>query len=65
MKRKLFAAILAVLGICSGAMANDGVYFTSGSFLVPVKETDISVTKEVLTITIGKDSFARWTCTTN
>ncbi len=59
MKRNLFAAILAVLGICSGAMANDGVYFTSGSFLVPVKETDISVTKEVLTITIGKDSFAR------
>lgn len=38
---------------------NDGVYFTSGNFLVPVRETDISVAREVLTITIGKDSFAR------
>ncbi len=40
-------------------MANDGVYFTSGNFLVPTAETDISVAKEVLTITIGKDSMAR------
>ena len=38
--------------------ANDGVYYASGSGLVPVQETDISVAKEILTITIGKDSFA-------
>lgn len=38
--------------------ANDGVYFTSGSFLVPVKETDISAKKEILTITICKDGYA-------
>lgn len=39
--------------------ANDGVYFTSGNFLVPTKETDISVDKEILTITIGKNNYAR------
>lgn len=38
--------------------ANDGVYFTSGNFLVPVKETDISAKKEILTITICKDGYA-------
>ena len=38
--------------------ANDGVYYTSGSFLVPLKETDISVRKEVLEIALCKDSFA-------
>lgn len=38
--------------------ANDGVYYTSGNFLVPLKETDIVAKKEVLEITLGKDSFA-------
>ena len=58
MKRTLIAYLFAFLGI-STLWANDGVYFTSGSFLVPTKETDISVVKEILTITIGKDSMAR------
>ncbi len=58
MKRNIIAYLFAILGICS-ANANDGVYFTSGNFLVPIHETDISVAKEVLTITIGKDSLAR------
>ena len=51
-----FIAQYSVLNVpCS---ANDGVYYTSGSFLVPVKETDIDVKKEVLEITLCKDSFA-------
>ena len=58
MKRTIIAYLFAIMAICS-AKANDGVYFTSGSFLVPTKETDISVAKEILTITIGKDSMAR------
>ena len=41
------------------ASANDGVYYVSGSQIVPLKETDVAVTKEVLTITIGDDAFAR------
>ena len=39
-------------------LANDGVYFASGNLLVPLKETDISAQKEVLEITLCKDSFA-------
>ncbi len=58
MKRIIIAYIFVIMTICS-AKANDGVYFTSGNFLVPMQETDISVAKEVLTITIGKDSLAR------
>ena len=58
MKTTITAFLFAVLGI-STLWANDGVYFTSGSFLVPTRETDISVAKEILTITIGKDSIAR------
>ncbi len=58
MKRTIIAYLFAIMAICS-AKANDGVYFTSGNFLVPMQETDISVAKEVLTITIGKDSMAR------
>ncbi|MCQ2076201.1 MAG: hypothetical protein MJZ20_04075 [Bacteroidaceae bacterium] len=38
--------------------ANDGVYYTSGSFLVPIQETDISVSKEILTIKLCKDGQA-------
>lgn len=50
--------ILCLLLSINMASANDGVYFTSGSFLVPVKETDISAQKEILTITICKDGYA-------
>ena len=34
------------------AQANDGVYYTSGNQLVPLAETTISVSKEILTISI-------------
>ena len=49
-----FLWILAIL-----ASANDGVYYVSGNQIVPLRETDVAVTKEVLTITIGDDEFAR------
>lgn len=47
-----------VFALTSSLTANDGVYYTSGSFLVPLKETDISVKREVLEITLCKDNFA-------
>ena len=51
--------LLVLFNLFNGnCLANDGVYYTSGSFLVPVKETDIAVQKEVLEITLCKDSFA-------
>ncbi len=58
MKRIILSYLFAITALCT-ARANDGVFFTSGNFLVPLQETDISVAKEVLTITIGKDSLAR------
>ena len=56
---RLLTLVLSLLSLvpCT-LLANDGVYFASGNFLVPVKETDITVQKEVLEITLGKDSFA-------
>ncbi|MCQ2295690.1 MAG: DUF4424 domain-containing protein, partial [Bacteroidales bacterium] len=38
--------------------ANDGTYYTSGNQLVPLQETNISVRKEVLTISILNNGFA-------
>ncbi len=51
----LFVALWACIG---SASANDGVYFTSGNFLVPIQETAIRAAKERLTITIGADGYA-------
>ena len=56
MKRLFFSLLLFTL--VDALLANDGVYYASGTFLVPMKETDISVQKEVLEITLCKDSFA-------
>ena len=50
--------VLLTLLSMNSLFANDGVYFTSGNFLQPIKETNISVAKEILTISIDKDSFA-------
>lgn len=51
-------ALLAIIVYGSMLSANDGVYHTSGNFLIPIKETDISAKKEILTITICKDGYA-------
>ena len=40
------------------AFANDGVFFAGGSQLVPIKETNIAITKEVLTISLQDDGYA-------
>lgn len=56
MKRLFFSLLLFTL--VDVLLANDGVYFASGNFLVPIKETDISAKKEILEITLCKDSFA-------
>lgn len=41
------------------ALANDGVFFVNGAHVVPLQETDVAVTKEVLTITLDDDRYAR------
>ena len=54
----MLAVFLAMWAGLFAAHANDGVYFVSGSHLEPLQETDISVKKEVLTITISDGPFA-------
>lgn len=56
--KKAFLLFLVLWAGIQTTSANDGVYFTSGNFLVPLHETDIRATREVLTITIGTDGFA-------
>lgn len=41
------------------AAANDGTYYTRGNQLVPLQETDISVKREVLTISLMDNRMAR------
>ncbi|MBR1666921.1 MAG: YARHG domain-containing protein [Bacteroidaceae bacterium] len=51
--------MMAVLWLLAGvASANDGVFYVNGNQLVPIHETDVAVTKEVLTISIGDDHYA-------
>ena len=42
---------LCIITINVTAWANDGVYYVSGNQLIPINETEISVKKEVLSIT--------------
>ena len=57
--KKVISLFTLLLTLCTTAtQANDGVYFTSGNFLIPLQETNIAALREVLTITIGRDSFA-------
>ena len=60
MKKILFygLCLLAFLPVMP-VRANDGVYYTRGSQLVPLTETDISERKEVLNIPIMDNGIAR------
>lgn len=58
MKKYLLISMMALAVNCQSAMANDGVYYVSGNHLIPLQETNISIKKEVLTITLCDDGFA-------
>ncbi len=55
--KKIVPVLLALL-FATSIKANDAVFYTSGATLVPIKETDISISKEILTITVGTDDYA-------
>lgn len=55
--KKILPVLLALL-FATSIKANDAVFYMSGATLVPIKETDISISKEILTITVGKDDYA-------
>lgn len=56
MKKIIIFVFLAFFAFT--AKANDGVYFTSGNQLIPLVETQISVAKEILTISLKDDGTA-------
>ena len=56
MKKWLLVAVVMMMTLTVGA--NDGVFFVNGNHLVPVQETDIALTKEVLTISLCDDGYA-------
>ena len=55
---KRFFALVVVMLLAVMVEANDGIYYTTGNHLVPLVETDISVKKEVLTISLKDDGYA-------
>ncbi|MBQ9500330.1 MAG: hypothetical protein IJR56_09550, partial [Bacteroidaceae bacterium] len=58
--RKIRLWMLAAIWLFCGlnVSANDGVFYVNGNHLVPIQETDISLTKEVLTIGLCDDGYA-------
>lgn len=50
--------LLAILCSINTAFGNDGVYFMNGNQLVPLTETSIKVTKEILTISLNDNGIA-------
>ena len=57
MKRKIWTALLLCV-IPAVMWSNDGVVYVNGNQLVPINETEISIAKEVLTISIRDDGYA-------
>lgn len=57
--RNITLCIVLLLGVMSQVQANDGTYYTKGNQLVPLQETDISVRREVLTISLMDNGMAR------
>jgi len=55
--KHLSVFILSILSSLT-ALANDGVFYVNGNHLVPIQETDIALTKEVLTISLCDDGYA-------
>jgi hypothetical protein len=56
MKQIITSVLLALVAMT--AAANDGTYFTDGNQLIPLQETQISVKKEVLTISLRDNGYA-------
>lgn len=59
MMRRIILFVFAALAMTLTAWGNDGVFYVNGNQLVPIQETDIALTKEVLTISLGDDGYAK------
>lgn len=53
--KRVFPILMSMMALLTAmsVKANDGSFKVNGNTLVPLQETDISIAKEVLTITIG------------
>lgn len=58
MKKKHLLLIAVTLVVCLRTWSNDGVFYVNGNHLVPVQETDIALTNEILTISLSDDGYA-------
>ncbi|MBQ6741967.1 MAG: YARHG domain-containing protein [Bacteroidales bacterium] len=58
MMKRFAISVMLLLSVLT-ATANDGTYYTKGNQLVPLQETSISVRKEVLTISLMDNGYAR------
>ena len=60
MKRlKIYVMALLLAMTALPAAANDGTYYTKGNQLVPLQETSIGIRREVLTISLMDNGYAR------
>lgn len=63
MNKNLFSPVIVwtiwAFSALQFSWANDGVFYVNGSHLVPVQETDIALTREVLTIKLADDGYAQ------
>ena len=58
--RKCFLFIIAMILVNSSLVANDCVFYVNGNQLVPSdQESDISVKKEILTISLQDNGFTK------
>lgn len=56
--KKTIASLCLLFLALTGARGNDGVFYAQGNQLIPIKETDITVRKEILTINrVGKSDY--------
>jgi len=57
---KNFLVLILLFLICAGVLfANDGAYYMSGNQLIPIKNTNIQIQKEVLTIKKVSERYAQ------
>lgn len=57
MRKVLFTFFVYLLTL--SVWSNDGVFYVNGNHLVPIQETDIALSKEVLTISLCDDGYAK------
>ena len=56
--KRIYVCVVLIMSALI-AWCNDGVFYVNGNHLVPIQETDIALTKEILTISLCDDCCAK------